>query len=151
MSYDSRNNNKPNPRSMGNTPATLSPKAVPADFLRNADTNINDVGEKFVRNCFEKNKDGKPSVTVSQIRKFLSAVNAIQNKISASENNFNRDEVQYLRIKLAYQAGRENSLKQMRADLDPIISKIETVDDFKKFAQLMEAIVAYHKFYGGSN
>lgn len=123
---------------------------IPLDFLKNESINLNDKGREFVEKVLEAESKGKPSVTMTQIRKFLSAVNSIQNKIQADEKNYNYSEIQYIRIKLAYQTGRFRDLKGFFAELDPIIKEIKTPADFKKFAQLMEAIVAYHKFYGGN-
>jgi len=128
----------------------LGEKAIPADFLTNDNYNVNDMGKEFVEKCFPWRRE-KPDVTVSQIRKLLSAVNSIQNKITADESNYNKGEVQYLRVKLAYQAGREPKLKKMQEELDPIIAGIRNAKQFKKFARLIEAIIAYHKFYGGGN
>ena len=127
-------------------------RVIPTDFLTK-EYNLNDLGKKFVQKCFKASENHKPEVTVSQLRKLLSAVNSIQNRLSANPDNFNSSEIQYLRIKLAYQAGREdrkkNALKNMQKDLDPVIAGIENADDFKKFAILMESIIAYHKFYRG--
>lgn len=113
-------------------------------------TDINEYGRKFVNTCF-KDGGGNLIVSTSQIRKFLSAVNVLQNRYSAREDKFNKTDMQYLRIKLTYQAGRDTKLKKMKQELDPIIARIEDIKDFKRFAMLMEAIVAYHKFYGGGN
>jgi len=91
------------------------------------------------------------NISTSQIRKFLSAVNMINNKIQASNDNFDIKEVSYLRVKLAYQAGRERNFKPFYPELNQEIVKIKTVEDFKEFAQFIEAVVAYHKFYGGKD
>ena len=71
------------------------------------------------------------------------------------------NEIQYLRIKLAYQAGRDNTRVQrdekkplvlLKEVLDPRIKEIKIVKKtFKNFARLIESIVAYHKYYGGAN
>ncbi|GBR75893.1 CRISPR-associated protein Csm2 [Candidatus Termititenax persephonae] len=65
-----------------------------------------------------------------------------------------REDIQYLRVKLAYQAGREKNngpLKALQKRLDTEIQKINTKTEWEKFAKLMETIVAYHKFYGGKD
>ncbi len=101
-------------------------------------------GERIGKELCEKH------LTVSQLRKFLSAVNAISNKIQILPELTEdiKNEIQYLRVKLAYQAGRNNS-KYLQEELDPKIKNIKTKKDFEDFASLMEAIVAYHKFNGG--
>lgn len=92
-------------------------------------------------------------VTVSQLRKFLSAVNAISNKLEA-QNEFTEDianEIQYLRVKLAYQSARKNCLKAFAENLNGKIKTISTKKEYEEFAKYVEAIIAYHKFNGGSN
>ncbi len=94
-------------------------------------------------------------VTTSQLRKFLSAVNSIQNKAQIMENEELpkelADEIQYLRVKLAYQTGRDlKKLSNFQKQLDPIIKNIgNSKQKWSEFARLMETIVAYHKFEGG--
>lgn len=129
----------------------------PDSFLKGIDVNINDKGKKFVKECFQAKNGNKPVVTMTQLRKFLSAVNSISNKIEAKNKIDNPDEIQYLRTKMAYQVGRadkksKGAMEQMFVELDPIISRInKNPEYFKRFAMLIEAIVAYHKFYGGDN
>lgn len=105
-------------------------------------------------------------VKTNQIRKFLSAVNSVANKVQMESDQLSSDladEIQYLRIKLAYQAGRED-LKKVHGDaseyglhylqkiLDEVIKRIgNSKSEFEKFNKLVETIVAYHKFYGGED
>lgn len=119
-------------------------------------TNVVDKGHDIVKNMLWNQRRNEPSISVSQIRKFLSAVNGIQNKLSAIESEEIpeklADEIQYLRIKLAYQAGRNNDVKPLQKVLDPEIQEIgRNKKKFEEFATLIESIVAYHKFYGGAN
>ena len=94
-------------------------------------------------------------VTKSQLRKFLSAVNSIQNKAQIVEGDILTDsisdEIQQLRVKLAYQTGRElKKLSNFQKQLDTIIKNIgNSKQKWSEFARLMETIVAYHKFEGG--
>ena len=120
-----------------------------------------DLGEKIGK----KLKDDK--VKTSQIRKFLSAVNSVANKIQNEQEELDSnlaDEIQYLRIKLAYQAGREIIPKNLHGDvseyglhylqkvLDAAIKNIGSSKlKFEEFNRLIESIVAYHKFYGGED
>lgn len=128
-------------------------------------TNVVDIGEKIVKEVFGANERQRPKISTSQIRKFLSAVNAIQNKVSVIEGDQIPEdltnEIQYLRIKLAYQAGRDNTrvqrgekkpLELLKEVLDTRIKNIgNSKKEFNEFATLMESIVAYHKFYGGKD
>lgn len=108
----------------------------------------------------ERNKYGKLSLTTSQLRKFLSAVNSVSNKINlyriqnTNSKELNEDlaaQVQYLKIKLVYQAGREQSVKDFmnKSGLETMISGIGTsIKKYEEFAKYVEALVAYRKFEG---
>lgn len=117
------------------------------------------VMEKLVRN--------RNVVTTSQIRKFLTAVNTITEKVNVfrMQNPDNAEqlpeelqaEIKFLKIKLAYQIGKNNNrwgnpVKDF-ADAGDLIKEIDAIKDsakaFQTFANYMEALVAFHKFYGG--
>jgi len=84
----------------------------------------------------------------TQIRKILDAVNKI--KATADSKNFNPDNIVLLKPQLAYAAGRQpHQVKPLIDVILPCIDKIKEYEDFKKFAKFLEAILAYHKFYGG--
>ena len=122
-----------------------------------------DMANEFVKNklfrYIEGNEKGKALITTSQIRKFLSAVNCLENKISSCEKELSPEianEIKYLKVKLAYQVGREpnkdakSGLKNLYNEIEPLISQIGTnKDNYTKVARYIEAIVAYHKFNGG--
>lgn len=97
-------------------------------------------------------------LTKSQIRKFLDAVIRI--------NNLHQEKIDYrahamlMKPKLVYAVGKAKKIiKGEEIDpvgplmhvLSPCIDKIYTKEDFDRFAQFVEAIVAYHKFYGGKD
>ncbi len=96
-----------------------------------------------------------PKITTSQLRKFLSAVNSVANKVLIyAKDELDTElinEIQYLRVKLAYQAGRYPEVKDLaiQAKLDTEINNIKTKKDFINFARFIEAIIAYHKFNKG--
>ena len=109
------------------------------------------------------------SLKTNQIRKFLTAVNGLTNKITVyrAQNPQDKElpdalaeEVKYLKVKIAYQVGRgasgynHNSVKEFveYADLIKRIDKIgKSIAEYQKFAHYIEALVAYHKFYGGKD
>ena len=116
--------------------------------------------EDFVVNKLSEPSRKDPSkkeikITTSQIRKFLSGVNLIQNKMNDEEETLSDEtvnEIKYLKIKLAYQAGRENKIKVLYDNLVPEIDNIgNSKKRFLEFSKYIEAIVAYHKFYGGKD
>ncbi len=121
-----------------------------------ADLNA-DMANEFVKEkLFDIDGNKKPLITTSQIRKFLSAVNCLENKILSCEEQLPQDivnEIKYLKVKLAYQVGREKSnkgLKNFYNEIEPLISQVGTSKrNYTKVARYIEAIVAYHKFNGG--
>ena len=129
--------------------------------------------EKVIKSLIKektyKNKNGEIVekkeiyLTTGQITKFLSIMNSIGNKVSifkAENPEENKlpdelvEEIQYMRIKLIYQAGREKSVKEFleKSELDKYIQKIgNSVKNFNIVFRYVEALVAYHKFYGGKD
>lgn len=119
--------------------------------------NISDA-EKFVKD--EKIND----ITTSQIRKFLAAVNKINNKVKYQNDsevlsNDIVDEIAYMRVQFAYIVGKNKTnkktskiMEKLYSKLDPAMAEIKTSKAaFINFARYIEAIVAYHKFYGGND
>ncbi len=122
------------------------------DFVKKA--------ESFVYDKLTEADKYKPSertglITASQIRKFLSGVNLLQNKMNSENDTLSSetaDEIKYLKVKLAYQAGREKKTKVLYDSLAPMIDEIgNSRKKFLEFSKYVEAIVAYHKFYGGKD
>ena len=111
-------------------------------------------------------RGGQNAVTTSQIRKFLTAVNTVTNKINiynikGDKKELSDDlaaEVKYLKVKVIYQAGKEKGNQHLiarfieEADLINQIDNIgKDIAQYEKFAKYIEALVAYHKFYGGKD
>ncbi len=115
--------------------------------------------EKAMRSL--QDRTGNINVTRSQIRKYLTAVNVVRNKVELFKaKNIGASrlpdelvaEVKFLKINLLYQAGRANTVKKFMeaARLDSIIDSIgDETESFIKFTKYVEALVAYHKFLGG--
>lgn len=105
--------------------------------------------EEFVR------KNNIKNITKSQIRKFLAAVNKISNMVKLYNNEELSDdilnEIKYMQIQFAYIVGKSNKNEVMTLynELKDEISNLKTKKEFINFARYIEAIVAYHKFYGG--
>ena len=103
-------------------------------------------------------KFGKLTLTTSKIRNLLSMTSALytdsqqqrEDKLSTEMQS----RVQYLRMRVAYEAGRDQTVKSfvVKAELLEQLSAIR--DDRKKlllFCRYMEALVAYHRFHGGQD
>lgn len=80
----------------------------------------------------------------AQIRKVYSAVKKIQ-----MNTEFNRNELVMLKPKLAYAAARNKDVEELKAALTEAIDHVDNENTFKTFVDFFEAILAYHKAYGG--
>lgn len=94
----------------------------------------------------------------SQIRKFLSGVRGVEAKSKRSKpEDFTRQEVAFLKVHLAYaKARQQHPVKPLMDVMTAVIDKIreegrEGLLDFNVFVRFVEAVVAYHRFYGGSD
>lgn len=132
---------------------------------KNAQETVPDIAaeaEGVIQKLKRDNRDNI-QLTKSQIRKFLVAVNALTNKINMYRTRTEQAavlsqelaaEVKYLKVKLAYQSAKDNSGSVRdfveKARLKDCLDKIGTdLRRYEKFAHYIEALVAYHKFYGG--
>lgn len=88
------------------------------------------------------------NLKTTQIRRFLDGIRKIDMQIKKSKS-FNKDLILLLRPKLAYSAGRNESVKPLMEVLDPAIIATKSPEGFKKLVALIESIFAYHKYYGG--
>ena len=62
--------------------------------------------------------------------------------------------IEYLRIRVVYEAGREQSVKDfiMQAKILDILKEIKgSRKNYILFNRYMESLVAFHKFYGGKD
>ena len=119
--------------------------------------------EKAIKKLQHKDRydNIKIDVTTSQIRKFLTAVNVVRNKVdlykakNKGAEALSKEltaEIKFLKVNLLYQAGRTVAVKQFMtiSKLDVIIDSIgDSLARFLKFTKYVEALVAYHKFLGG--
>lgn len=113
--------------------------------------------------ALKKQNNGKIYLKTNQIRKFLTAVNAITNKVNVYKAkrldatelpDELAGEIQFLKVKAAYQAGRERSVKDFmkQSNMKRHIEAVGTsIAKYEAFAHYVEALVAYHKFYGGKD
>ena len=108
----------------------------------------------------------KNMLSTSQIRKFLTAVNKITEEVNVDciENPDDtklqeslQAEIKFLKVKLAYQIARSKSKwgnpvedfakeAKLMEEIDAIKDSIKA---YRTFARYIEALVAFHKYYGG--
>ena len=95
-------------------------------------------------------------IKTNQIRNFFGAVVLIKNDmLSMNEFNFSMIEPKLvlLKPKLAYAAGRQKKVESFKTFMDDAIDAVLKANDkekaVKNFFNLIESVVAYHKYYGG--
>lgn len=134
-------------------------------------TNYVDMAEDVVSELV-RDKEGKLLLTTTKIRSLLSMVSTIYNEVLHYPlDKLNEDIVErlkYLKMRFAYEAGREDNNKKEKKNgkkienpirnlirVAEIFETIEWIGDDKQrcilFCKYMESIVAYHKFYGGKD
>lgn len=99
----------------------------------------------------EKNKNDK--ITSSQIRILLSLINELYDMIrldtSEKLSTAVQSHIQYIKMKICYQAGRETKVKSF-VEQSNLIDYIDQVGDSRanllRFCHYMESLVAFHKY-----
>lgn len=118
-------------------------------------TNYVSEAEKVVLRL-ERDEYSKFCLTTSKIRNLLTMISSIYNDVlhigSEQLDDDIVERIQYLKMRFAYEAGRDSSVKDLieKANIWDVINNIGK--DKQKcilFCRYMEAVVAYHKFYGG--
>ena len=96
------------------------------------------------------------SITTSKLRNWFSIANDIYNVESRSSEIGLKPEsctkLLNLRVRIVYDAGKDSKIKDFvtSANLLSYIKGIgESREQMIRFAQYMEALVAYHKYFGG--
>jgi CRISPR-associated protein Csm2 len=94
----------------------------------------------------------------SQLRRFYGAIMDVKATINRSrtaakvadgpESEF-RIAVRKLKPQLANAAARQTPVKPFFNVVNPMLDTIQDVDDFRRFCDFVEAVVAYHKYCGG--
>lgn len=99
----------------------------------------------------------KGLLTVSQIRNILAMSADIYNSVleSPTENLSEDllDRISYLTVRLYYEAGRTQSVKKFieKAKLIEKLKSAKTKKDYINYYHYMEALVAFHRYYGGKD
>ncbi|MFQ6087614.1 MAG: type III-A CRISPR-associated protein Csm2 [Candidatus Methanofastidiosia archaeon] len=107
------------------------------------------IGEIFSKK-YHGNKC-KVEMKTSQLRKFFDSARKIEADLFTKGEDWNGAKVDFylLKPKLAYAKGRDLIPEQFYNIIMTCLSNIDSKEDFKRFMQFFEAIVAYHKFHGG--
>ena len=121
--------------------------------------NYVDFSEKAINNLLKrKDRKGRPIsiVTTSKLRNLLSMTQDIYNEVINSKEETLSEEmigrINYLKIRVIYEAGRDESVKALVEEAE-LIDHINEINGSRQqyilFSRYMEALVAFRKFYGG--
>ncbi len=107
--------------------------------------------EKLLEFLEKIGEDLAREVKMAQLRRLLDAFEKLKSAVRTRKGLNIREETQILKIHLAYAAGRERALRPLEKLLASAIDKVRDEEDFKRLSQLIEGLIAYHKFYGGGD
>lgn len=124
--------------------------------------NLNFAHEVVQNNLKPSNKKGRKTqvlfngLTTSKLRNLMEQVNRLYTiAFNSNEDQLNEefiDELEYLKIKFYYEAGREKSVDEFlkKTLMFPIIDRViqkESKKFFLDYCKYFEALVAYAKYY----
>lgn len=116
--------------------------------------------EQVIKDLRTTDRKGNPKIdlTTSKIRNLLSMVNVLYNKgrlLKSDELGDDlRHDIQYLKMRFAYEAGREKTVGEF-VDKADIMAHIDAIGNQREklilFCNYVESLVAYHRYYGGKD
>lgn len=123
--------------------------------------NFVDEAEKAIKQLKSlKDRNGKEikMVTTSKIRNLLAMSAEIYNDVLNFEGETLDDDIksriEYLRVRFIYESGREPRVKDF-VEKAQVLEVLKSVNGSKRgyvfFNRYMEALVAFHKYYGGKD
>jgi CRISPR-associated protein Csm2 len=123
------------------------------DYVKEAETVI--LGLRRV----DRFGNEKFDLTTSKLRNVLGLVNQIYNEVILNtEDRLSQpiqDRIKYLKVRVVYEAGRDPRVVKEFVNKARLLEKIDGIGDSRKqfleFSRYMEALVAYHRFYGGKD
>jgi len=127
-------------------------KLTKTNFVKNAEDVILSLRVKDKRSG-----KVKINITTSKIRNLLAMSNNLMSRAEKeSAEKLSEDvlsDIQYMKMKFAYEAGRDQRIVKDFIDKANIMQYIDTIGESREelllFCKYMESLVAYHKFYGG--
>lgn len=113
---------------------------------------------KKLKNLKNARGNAVPMVTTSKLRNLLAMAADIYNEIMNQHTEMLSEEIcsriAYLRVRFLYEAGREDAVKRFveEAGIVPLLKGINgSRKKYLLFHRYMEALVAFHKYYGGKD
>lgn len=111
-----------------------------------------DQAEKVIK-TLQVNKNGVIAISTNKIRNMLTLLNELYNAVKNQNNELLNIElqsrIQYTKMKLIYEAGRDEHVKELLNNSN-LIEYINDIGNSKEklilVCHYMEAMVAYHKY-----
>lgn len=128
------------------------------------ESNYVDKAEEVIKSLKAKGKENKRTgereiqLTTSKIRNLLAMTDDIYNEVMNQNDDALSEDVgsriSYLRIRFIYEAGRDNNVGEF-VEQAKILDILKQIGNSRKnyilFNRYMEALVAFHKYYGGKD
>lgn len=151
---ESRSQVPVNTNNIGPEPAFLKPGA---DYVS--------VAEDRIKNLMTDNRSNPfGNLTTSKIRNILTIVNEIKSEVDRKDEILSDrvvDRIRHIKVRLAYEAGREKDSSDRVKKIKEFIETAELItaidhighssEKFLRYCDYLEALVAYHRFYGGKD
>ena len=114
------------------------------------DSSYADIANTVMEKWQKKDKH----LTTTKLRSIYGQIVNVYTKINVpSDYERYLSDLQYLKVKMAYEAGREDSVKRFleHTGLMEALDCVKNYDQFMLYCRYAESLVAYFKFYGGKD
>lgn len=121
-----------------------------------------DKAEKVIKELKDNSKKDRFNnpewITTSKLRNLLAMSADIYNQVLVSDELLSDEicsRIDYLRVRFIYECGRDSKTVKPFVEKAQIIEAIKEIRNSRAryivFSHYMEALVAYHKYYGGKD
>jgi CRISPR-associated protein Csm2 len=103
---------------------------------------------------YKQERNASRLLTTTTLRSIYALIMNIYVKIrTPQEYEDAKPDIQYLKVRMAYEAGREDSVKNFLNDthLRSLVDGVTSYEQFMLYCRYAEALVAYFKFFGGKD
>lgn len=99
-------------------------------------------------------QDRFKGLSTSKLRSIYGLIMNVYTRVTGPEEfKTNEADIQYLKVRMAYESGREHSVREF-LDATGLFAALDDVHDYETFVlycRYAESLVAYFKFYGGKD
>ena len=120
------------------------------------DCNYAEFAENCIKNFLKQQEQERRSekLTTSKLRSVYALIMNVYARVnSADDFEKCKSDLQYIKVKMAYESGRTPAVKQFLGNkatfLMAALDYVKTYEQFLLYCRYAESLVAYFKFYGG--